>query len=290
MLAGGSYIVTPTKAALAPTSASINTIDIVAVQRHFLGVVLLPPGCRQTAGDVNSDTAINTIDVVAIQRFFLGLSTGIANTGKYLFAPASRAYPGVATDQTAQDYGALILGDVATPFVHRPEAPSQDGPEQDVSDEAATPAVAVLSLPNVAVDSWVTDFVIPVTTTMISARKNLVGFQGDFTFDENVISFQENPVQKAGLTNGNWNVSGNVLPGDGPIRTLRISAFSLDLTPLSGSGALFELRMKAGHGPSRETLLRWAKPPNNFIFIDTDLNEHKPGSAEPGGVISSAKD
>jgi hypothetical protein len=61
--------VTPTKTALAPGSTGINTIDIVAVQRHFLNVTPLPPGCRLSAADVNADTAINTIDVVAIQRF-----------------------------------------------------------------------------------------------------------------------------------------------------------------------------------------------------------------------------
>ena len=79
-----------------------------------------------------------------------------------------------------------------------------------------------------------TNFIAPVTTTAIDAKNKLVGFQGDFTFDERVITFQGEPVQKAGITGGNWNVSGNVLPGRGPIRTLRISAYSNDFTPLSG--------------------------------------------------------
>ena len=82
-----------------------------------------------------------------------------------------------------------------------------------------------------------------MTTTAIDAKSNLVGFQGDITFDERVVTFQSEPVQRAGMTSGNWNVSGNVLPGAGPIRTLRISAYSNNFTPLSGSGTLFELRM-----------------------------------------------
>jgi hypothetical protein len=65
---------------------------------------------------VNGDDSVNTVDVIAIQRFFLGLSTGIANTGKYQFAPVNRTYPLVVTDQTAQNYDALIFGDVASPF------------------------------------------------------------------------------------------------------------------------------------------------------------------------------
>ena len=78
------------------------------------------------------------------------------------------------------------------------------------------------------------NFIAAVRSSEIDAKNKLVGFQGDFTFDERVVTFQSQPVQKAGLTAGNWNVSGNVLDGPGPIRTLRISAYSNDFTPLSG--------------------------------------------------------
>src|ERR1700730_19468992 len=102
-------------------------------------------------------------------------------------------------------------------------------------------------------------------------------------FDERVVTFQSKPVQKAGITGGNWNVSGNVLPGAGPIRTLRISAFSNDFTPLLGSGTLFELRMtRVSSTPGASTQLIWAAPPNQFIFIDADLNTQAPGHAAPG--------
>ena len=97
LVAGGSYDVTPTKAALTPGSAGINTIDVIATQRHFLVIGTPLSGCRLTAADVNGDTAINTVDVIAIQRFFLGLSTGIANVGNYQFSPASRTYPGIVS-------------------------------------------------------------------------------------------------------------------------------------------------------------------------------------------------
>ena len=110
---------------LMPCAAGINTVDVCATQRHFLHLGSPLSGCRLTAADVNGDTAIDTVDVIAIQRFFLGLSTGIANTGKYQFSPASRTYPGIVSDQTAQNYDTLIFGDVASGFVHRPEGPSQ---------------------------------------------------------------------------------------------------------------------------------------------------------------------
>jgi hypothetical protein len=117
LAAGGSYTVTPSKTARAPGSAGINTVDVIATQRHFLNLGTPLSGCRLTAADVNGDAAINTVDVIAIQRFFLGLSTGIANTGKYKFAPVNRSYLGIISNQTAQNYNTLVFGDVASPFV-----------------------------------------------------------------------------------------------------------------------------------------------------------------------------
>jgi len=87
--------VTPTKAALSPGSSGIDTVDVIAIQRHFLNLGTPLSGCRLTAADVNADSSVDTIDVVAVQRFFLTLSTGIANTGKYKFNPISRSYSGL---------------------------------------------------------------------------------------------------------------------------------------------------------------------------------------------------
>jgi len=117
LINGGSYIVTPSKAGLAPGSNGINTIDVVAIQRHFLVIGTPLTGCPRTAADVNGDSEVNTIDVVAVQRFFLGLTTGIANVGRYQFNPTNRSYPHLTSDQTAQNYDTLTFGDVAPPFV-----------------------------------------------------------------------------------------------------------------------------------------------------------------------------
>jgi hypothetical protein len=149
-----------------------------------------------------------------------------------------------------------------------------------------TPALGVtVSLPTATVTTAVTTFTPPVVTTDIDPSDNLIGFQGDFTFDETVVTFQAVPVSGAGLTGSNWSISGNVLPGGGPIRTLRVSAFSNDFTPLAGSGTLFNLNMtRVSSTPGASTALTWAADPNNFYFIDTDLNGHSP--SEPPGSIT----
>ena len=114
LVAGGSYTVTPAKNDLAPGSPGLDTVDLIATQRHFLGISILPAGCRRDAGDVSGDGAVTTVDVIAIQRFFLGLTTGIGNTGKYKFVPTNRSYPGIAGNQTGQNYDAFVFGDVVT--------------------------------------------------------------------------------------------------------------------------------------------------------------------------------
>ena len=134
-----------------------------------------------------------------------------------------------------------------------------------------------------------TNFVAAVRSSDIDAKSNLVGFQGDFTFDERMVTFQNEPVQKAGLTGGNWNVSGNVLPGPGPIRTLRVSAYSNDFKPLSGSGTLFNLNMTRVSKAAQGTRLIWAAAPDQFIFIDAALNTQKPGNAASGSVTPSGE-
>lgn len=281
---GGSYEVTPNKTALAPGTHGINTIDIVATQRHFLNIGTPLAGCRLTAANVNGDSGVNTIDVVAIQRFYLGQSIGIANVGRYQFTPQSRSYEGIVSNQTDQDYDALIFGDVADPLVEPATGPSRPaaifGP--NTRDIAAT--ITVVTVPRVPADRFATDGnSIVVTTTTLDPKHNLVGFQGDLTFDERVVNFEGNPVENTGLTVGNWNVAGNVLAGPGPIRTLRISGYSTDFKPLSGEGALFGLRINRPSKGTGTTLLLWASPPNNFIFIDADLNTHLPTIATPGG-------
>src|SRR5262245_53068792 len=62
---GGSYLVMPSKTPLAPATGPINTVDVIACQRHYLGLVSLT-GCTFTAGDVNKTGRIDTVDVIAI--------------------------------------------------------------------------------------------------------------------------------------------------------------------------------------------------------------------------------
>lgn len=123
LVAGGTYTVIPSKGSLSPGSPGVGTVDVLAIQQHFLNVVPIPPGCGLTAADVNGDSFVNTTDAIAIQRFYLGFTAGTANVGKFQFVPANRSYPNVMTNQTGQNYGAVIFGDVVSPFADRATSP-----------------------------------------------------------------------------------------------------------------------------------------------------------------------
>ncbi len=264
LTAGGNYTITPTKAARPTASAGINTADVVAVQRHLLSISLLT-GCRFTAGDCAAPAGINTTDVIAIQRFTLGLSTGLGNVGQYSFTPANRIYSPLS-NQSGQNYDVVVFGDVSPAFaIPRPAGDPS-------SDASSIPADTQVLLPEVQSNQSTRSFVAPVTATAINSGSKLVGFQGDITFDERSIAFDTDPVQKAGLTAKNWNVTGNVLDGPGPIRTLRISAYSLDFAPLSGRGTLFELKMNRVTKGSGDSRLEWDPASDGFYFIDADVN------------------
>jgi hypothetical protein len=157
------------------------------------------------------------------------------------------------------------------------------GQDELISKEVAS-TVAKVSLPEKSVDKSATNFVAPVITTAIDGKNNLVGFQGDFTFDSSIVTFQNPPISGSGLTGTNWNVTGNVI-GAGTIKTLRISAFSNDFTPLSGSGTLFQLNLtRVSSTPGANTPLIWAAPPDDFYFIDADLNNRSPSSTPSGSL------
>ena len=128
---------TPSKAALPPGTAGITTVDVIAIQRHFLGLGTPLSGCRLSAANVNGVGGVDTVDVIATQRFFLGVTTGIGNAGKYNFNPLNRTYTAVVGNQTGQNFDALIFGDVASGFVHRPEGePAEDEPEDATQEES----------------------------------------------------------------------------------------------------------------------------------------------------------
>ena len=210
--------------------------------------------------------------------------------GKWRFNPSSRSYDSLAASQSGQNYDALVIGDISgdlTPTRVYPEGNSPvasanvPGPS---SNSNAPSAVATVSLPIANISTSVTNFTLPVTTSNIDSTDNLQAFQGEFSFDSTVVTFQATPASGAGLTASSWTVAANV-SGAGTMKTLKISANSDNNTSLSGSGTLFNLNFtRVSNTPGQSTPLVWSNSPNNFVFIDTSLNKQAPGSTPSGSI------
>ena len=159
------------------------------------------------------------------------------------------------------------------------------GPGTPTPAPTVTPAPVTVNLPNVILnttDPICTIFPVFVTVSpqSITAAMNYVAFQGDFTFDATVVSFDPgNPVQPAGMTGSTaapWTVAGNILPGGGPTsRILRVLGFvNNTTTALVGTGNLYQLNMirvkcNPNTNPPATTPLIWSYPgPDEFEFID----------------------
>ncbi len=76
--------------------AGITTLDIIAVQRHVLGMEILPRPFSWIAADVNNSGSITTLDIVLMRQIILGMSTSFGNV------PVYRLLPRYALDSLAQ--------------------------------------------------------------------------------------------------------------------------------------------------------------------------------------------
>src|SRR5438552_6018948 len=115
--------------------------------------------------------------------------------------------------------GAALAGPTPTPTpLPSPASARQGGffpPLPVVPDGGGTLPGITVSLPFDNFDTSVplsAVIIEPVTTTLIDSTTtggaNLVGFQGDFTFDSAIVGFATPGLQSAGLTSdANWNRS-----------------------------------------------------------------------------------
>ena len=264
----------------APVSAANVKISLSTDGGNTFPTTLLastPNDGSQSVTIPNTPTTTARIKVEAVGNIFFDIS----DTNFTISAPSATPTVTPTSTPTATATATATATPTAT-------ATATIAPTPTPTPTPSPIVVAMVSLPVATITTSVTTFTQPIVTSAINGADNLVGFQGDFTFDSSVIAFQSTPVSSAGLTATNWNVTGNVF-GAGTIKTLRVSAFSNDFTPLSGSGTLYNLNMtRVSSTPGANTALTWRPPPDNFYFIDDNLDSHDPGSTPPGSITIQA--
>lgn len=67
----------------------VNTLDLVQIQRHILGLKSLNTPYKLIAADANGDEAIRVDDIVALRKLILGVYTNLPNSPSWRFLNAS---------------------------------------------------------------------------------------------------------------------------------------------------------------------------------------------------------
>lgn len=265
----GIFTITPApKTALTTGSAGIDTIDVLRTRQiALLSPAFVPTVCQQKASDVDASMGTDVLDVIDVRRFALGAASGFANVGQWRYEPTSNSVN--VLGNTTQNFGGYILGDIDGTV-------SPTGPTTEVKQAApSSPLVeSSVSLPIATVATpTVTNFNLTINVSDTTGQ-SYIGFQGDFTFDSSVVTFQATPVTASGLTASGWSASGNVI-GAGTIRTLRviIDANSPDGTTfLTGAGTLCRLNMtRVSSSVGATTPLTWAVGPQAPRFVKCTL-------------------
>jgi hypothetical protein len=258
------------------------------------------------AADASNNGAVSSFDASLIAR----TSAGIANTGiagQWKFAPASRSYPSLTASQTAQNYDAILMGEVSGNWLAPSGSPSAAGSasaEETVQSEryeekryqftgfdpvrdkagsqskataaaGAQQATVNVSLPSNATASNGSAVVIPVTVGD-TTNQSIFAFDFTVTFDANVLT----PTTCSAATNSNtlsgtagFTITTN--PGSG---TVTISGFGSQ--PLAGAGTLVNLcfTVVGTSGTATGT--------TNLTFASFVFNEGDPAAATTNGRFS----
>lgn len=224
-MGSGAYTVTPSKTG--GVNNALSGLDSAAIAQFVVGLTSLN-ATQQTVADVSGTGGITSFDAALIARYVVSLPNSGAS-GTWRFTPTSRSYPNVNTNQTGQDYVALLMGDVTgnwgDPASFRLLSPSHDTKPIDIE------AGRVTASPNSEVS-------VPVRIGDVSG-KGVVAYQFDISYDSEVLAPAANPIATSGTMSDGLAVTVNSeTPG-----LLKVVIFGAN--SLNGSGTLLNLKFTA---------------------------------------------
>ena len=232
----GAYTITPSK------TGQVNGIanaDATAVAQHIVGFITLNP-TQLLAADVTQNGTITSLDATYIAQY-VALIPNPSATGTWRFVPSNRSYPNVQSNQTNQDYGAVLLGEVTGNWNNLVLRPGQTSEEtaKPVPTEQLGAAVSVNAPANQFVtQSSAFDVNLVVSDT---TGEGIFGYEFNLLYEPSVILPQVIPCDGAGTVSAGRSIVCNpVSPG-----FLRVVVFSTSGTPLSGTGTLLKLKFNA---------------------------------------------
>jgi hypothetical protein len=91
MPVGSNYQVVPAK--IDDIKNGVSTLDLVEIQKHLLGMSLLPTPYKMIAADANNNESISAVDLIEIRRLILGISQEFPNNSSWRFVDKTYVFP-----------------------------------------------------------------------------------------------------------------------------------------------------------------------------------------------------
>ena len=251
-LGSGAYTVTPSKTG--EDNGAVSAFDASLIAQHVIGLTVLN-AAKQTAADVSGDGTISSFDAGLIARYAVGLPD-TAQAGAWKFNPVSRNYLNTDTDQTNQDYSAILMGDVTGNWTAVSSRPAFES----FADDAATELDDSRSVKvGFGKSSFINrgELTIPVIVSDLT-NKGIYSFEFDLEFDAEILqSEQTTDVTKlleiSESLSKQFSFAVNALePGK-----LRVSAYGVNA--LEGEGVLMNLKLKVASKRAASGELKWTR-------------------------------
>ena len=105
----------------------VSTLDLVLIQKHILGLEVLPSPYRIIAGDINNSGSITALDLVELRRLILGVFEEFPNNTSWKFVPKDHEFvdksnpwdypetieiPNLGQENIVKDFVGVKVGDV----------------------------------------------------------------------------------------------------------------------------------------------------------------------------------
>lgn len=249
-MGAGAYTVTPSKVGgVAPLGLTITTTDSAEIAKHVVNIITLN-ATQLTVADVSGTGGVTSFDAALIARWATGL-TGYGSTAQWRFTPVNRSYPNVNTDQTAQDYTVLLMGDVTGNW-HQGLSPARPAPVEDEN------AIAVKAESASAASGTVVSIPVSVDDT---TRRGIVSYQLEIRYNPAVLEPTADPIDLSGsISDGMVATVNPEEPG-----FLRVSVFGPHA--LTGKGGLFKMNFNVIGPAESSSDLQF----NTFFFNEGEI-------------------
>jgi hypothetical protein len=223
-MGSGAYTMTPSKTG--GVNGALSGLDSAQIAQFVVALISLNAN-QQTVADVSGTGGITSFDAALIARYVVSLP-GSGQSGTWRFVPVSRSYANVNTNQTGQDYSALLMGDVTGNW-------GDPGSFRLAAMRGSKPIGISAGKATASPNSEVR---VPVSIGDLSG-KGVLAYQFDISYDPEVITPALNPVETGGTMSDGLAVTANAdTPG-----MLRVVVFGANA--LNGSGTLLNLKFTA---------------------------------------------